>query len=261
MLLLLPRSSATEKRREPQALRLDRVSAGDLHAAFHERGAQGAVARQPVQSGRRRRTVIGRHQQAAIAGQRGDAPNISRHHREPGCERLEQHLWDALRVRDVDQHVALSVEIPEPAVDWHVAVESSTIQHPERAQARGQGVEQRTGATHGQTPTLIFGERSGEDVGEQQRVLLGIEPADAEHPQLWTVIRSREVPAAHDLIGCQQRDVGHVGGAGVPVAQREVRSHHHHRRRQRREAEPPLQDPRQQRQQPVARVAVVDQLR
>jgi hypothetical protein len=91
----------------------------------------------------------------------------------------------------VQEHVAVAVALPQPAVERHVAEQLGVVLVSVGAEALGQLVAHRPDAAHDEPPPRVLAPQPREHVGEEQRVLLRVEPADAERGQL-PVVRTGE---------------------------------------------------------------------
>src|SRR5439155_13417239 len=81
------------------------------------------------------------------------------------------------------ERVAAAVLLPEARPVRHVAEQLPGVFEPELRDAGGQPLGERALAGHGEPPGAVAPPQAREHLCEKQRVLLGIEPADAEHPQ------------------------------------------------------------------------------
>ena len=150
--------------------------------------------------------VAGRNQHRASLGQLGHAAHSRRDHRQAGGERLEEHLGHALGPGHVQEHVAVPVEVPEPAVERHVAEQLGVLLHAGRPQRTGKLVLHGAVTAHHEPPAGVVLAQPREHLREQEGVLLGVEPADAEHAQIPVVRTGQSVLARCHVLVVHQRD-------------------------------------------------------
>ena len=170
------------------SLGLSGVPAGVVGGHPGEPRPQGTVLcdfRELVRSGR---GITRRHQEGTTTRCARDPTDRRGHDRQPGGERLEEHLGHPLCPRDVQEEMTLPVEPIEPIVHRDVPAKVRVFGHPEPIEPLHQLFLHWAVATDDQAPPRIVLAEQRQHVGEQQWVLLALQPADGENGQLVRVI-------------------------------------------------------------------------
>ena len=110
-------------------------------------------------------------------------PDVSGHCGQTRGERLDQHLGHALRPRDVQKGVGAVVGIAKPGVDSDVSAQGDHVLQTELRDPAGELALERPLSVHVEPPrrvTVPVGGQARHRLGEQERVLLGVEAANGE---------------------------------------------------------------------------------
>ncbi len=172
-----PPSRPAEERQQAAQLGLLRALAGALEADGDQALAQLGVGEQRPDGGGGGLRVAGRDEHRGAVGDRAHAADVGGDHGRAGGERLEQHLRQALGPGDVQEEVAAAVAVEQPAVERDVAEQLGPVGDAELLQAGAQVGLERALADDLQP---VRRAELGEDVGEQQRVLLRLQAPDGE---------------------------------------------------------------------------------
>ena len=181
------RRSGADEPRQLTRHDLGRGAPGAIEPGSDQPLAQALVDRDRLHGGGSSRCVAGLHQQRAVA-ERAHPADGGGNRRQSARVRLDQDLRKPFGARDVQEYMAAPVELEQPAVKRDVTAQLTVIGKPALLNARQQRGGEVPLAAHDQTPARIPVAQQRQDVGEQQGVLLGIEPADGQQRQRVTVV-------------------------------------------------------------------------
>jgi succinoglycan biosynthesis protein ExoA len=185
--------------------------------------------------------VVRRDEQRAVA-ERAHPTDGGGHRRQPAGVSLDQDLREPLGPGHVQERVACAVQLEQPPVERDVAADLAVVGEPELLDARHEGIGQVALAAHDQPPACVPLAQQHEHLGEQQGILLGVEPPDCEELEGLGVIGPvRRAGASLDVRGADQRNSGIEDSAGTPVAGGQVWAHCDYRDAQREHAPAPLE--------------------
>jgi len=217
-------SSARQEFRQPARLELERRSPGAFEAGANEPLAESRIGGQAVHGGSGSSGITRLDQNRAVA-EHAHAPDGRRDRRQSARIGLEQDLGQALGARDVQEDMAGSVHLEQPAVQRHVAAQLAMARQLERLDAIAQRVGKISLPADHESPSPVALPQGGQDVREQQRVLLGVEATDGEQGQLGSVVLAERLrPGAH-VLGGDQRDRDLEQAPASAVAPGQVRTH------------------------------------
>ena len=252
-----PRSGADEPSHLAD-LGLDGGAPGALEPGRDQPPAQVLVAGHRLHRGGSGGGVARLDQQRAAA-ERSNPANGGGDGRRAARVRLGQHLRKALGARDVQEHVAPPVEIEQASVERDVSAQLAVTGQPAPFDARLERGSEVPLTAHDETPSRIPLAQQREDVREEQRVLLGIEPPDGQKRQLRRIVGAASGLLAGVDVGLADQGDGRVQDPrGVPVATRDVGAHRDHGRHQRERAPSRFKRTRGEVQTAAAGVAVAD---
>lgn len=116
-----------------------------------------------------------------------------------------------------------AVGIPQAAIDRDVASQGEPVGHAELPGSRAEGSGERAVAVHLQAPPGVVPHGASQDIREQQRVLLRVEPADAQHDEFVAVVAAPVIGGVQNVRRAQQGHVDREGGAGTAVVSGQLR--------------------------------------
>ena len=146
--------------------------------------AQHRIVRKALELRGGRRRVAGLDQERGLADGIRHAANRGRDHRQARRERLEQRLRQPLGPGHVQEGVARAIHVEQAVGDRHVAEQVGVVGDTEVLEPLPELAFHRALAAHEQPEPLVALPQARQHVGQQQRVLLGLQPADGQHAQL-----------------------------------------------------------------------------
>jgi succinoglycan biosynthesis protein ExoA len=223
------RASLGDEARNLGGLSLERHGSGTLEPGGHEPLAQRPVIEQPLDGAGGGDGVVGGNEQRAVA-ERADAADSGGDRRQPAGIGLDQDLREPLGPGDVQEHVTRAVQIEQSSVERNVTPQLAVICEPELLDARAELVREVALAADDQPPARVAVAQQLEHVSEQQRVLLGVDPADREQAEPLGVVAAPGGPRTGlEVGGADQRHGGVQDARRAPVAHREVGPDGEHR--------------------------------
>jgi len=116
------------------------------------------------------------------------------------------------------------VEIEQTLAERNVAADLAVAREAEHAQPVAQRAREIALAADDESPARVTLAQQRERVGEQERVLLGVEAADAEQLERWSGVVAARALAGTDVTRRDERDGGGEHRGGRAVTPREVRA-------------------------------------
>lgn len=253
-----PLRSGSDEARDGGSLALLGEPSNASQARSNEPLPQLRVVDQGAYGRRSRGGVVGRHQQGAVP-QRPHAPHSGGDRRQPACVGLDQHLGQALGVRDVQKSVALAVQVEEAAVKGNVPAQLAGVPEAQLRDARLEQAGHVPLSADNETPTGIALSQQRDHVRQEQRVLLGVDPSHGQEDERIAVIGAAggALPGL-DVASGDQRDGRCEDGGRAPVAGGEVGSDGDNRVTQREHPPAALERPGDDLQRSVSRVSVAN---
>ena len=153
-----------------------------------------------------------------------DTAHVGRHHRQSSGLSLEEHLGQPLGERHVEESVAPLVQIEEGVAVWDVAREREIVDDAELRRPRRDGRGELALSDRHEAPGSARVAEAREDLGQEKRILLVIEPPDAQQLELTAPVLPDHVLGGCDSRAPDERDADDVNaavsGAAVLPAER-----------------------------------------
>lgn len=243
---------------QPSGLDLKRRALGATEPGGDQPAAHPLVADDPLHGGSSGGGVAGLDQHRAGA-ERAHAANRSGDARQAAGVGLDQHLGKPLGARHVQEHVALPVQLEQASVERNVPPQLAVVGQSELLDPSPQLRGEVSFSTYEQPPAGIPLAEEREHVGQQQRVLFGIDAPDGQQRQPIAVVGAVGGLGAGGDVGRTDEGDRHVQhGGGVSVAAGDVWPDGDHRAGERERAPNGLEGPGRQLDQAVAGMAVAD---
>ncbi len=216
--------SARYESRQRARLRLKRRAPGALEAGGDQPLTERAIVDQAPDGGNGGGPVIGVDQQRAVA-ERAHATDGGRNGGQPGRVGLDQHLGQTLGARDVQEDVAVSIEVEQTLVERDEAAHIATVEQSKLIDPSVQLPLEVSLAAHDQLEAPILLTQAPQHIDEEERVLLGIEPSDAQQREGIGVVGSPGgASASFHIARRDERDGDFQEAPGVTIALGEVRT-------------------------------------
>jgi succinoglycan biosynthesis protein ExoA len=230
--LELSRSRADEIR-QPAGLDLHRRAPSAIEPGGDQPLANAPVVDQPLDGGGGGNGVAGLHQHGAVA-ERAHSADGGGDARQSAGVCLDQDLRESLGVRDVQEHVGRAVHLEQSAAERDIAAQLALIGDLELLQAGLEGIGQAPLAADEHPPTGVAFAQQRQDVGEQQRILLGVEAPNRQQRQDIALVRAPGGAGPRLDVGvADQGDRRVEDPRGAPIALRYVGTDRHDRGDQR----------------------------
>ena len=172
--------TGVEEAQDPVDLSLERVLASVGKAGADESRPQHGVSQLDESTGGRS-AVAGRNHDSplALSKRLRDAADIGSDDGQPGRGRFEQNLRQPFRERHVQEGIGAPIVGAQLLAEGDVAGKLESGAQPKRIRLLLERLSQRTVSDHRQAP-VAFCPKPAQDLGQEQRVLLGLEPGDGE---------------------------------------------------------------------------------
>ncbi len=218
--------------------------------------AQGSVVDHQPHSGRGRGGVVGRNQERAVV-EPAHAANGGGNGRQAAGVGLDQDLGQTLRAGDVQKSMAAAVQVEQPAVERHISAHGAGAAEVELRQARLERPGHAPLAADDQAPSGVPLSEQQQNVGEEQRVLFGVDAADGEQGELVRVVGPHGgASPGLDIRDADQGDGGREDARSATVAGSEVDTYSNDGIREGEQAPATFERPGGELQQTVSGMAV-----
>jgi succinoglycan biosynthesis protein ExoA len=252
------RALLTDEAANLPGLSLEGRPPGAVKAGRNQLLAQRVVIDQSLDGVGRGGGVVRRHEHRAIV-ERAHAADRGGDRRETAGVGLDQDLREPLGAGDVQESVALAVELEQPPVERDVAAHLAVFRELELLHARHQRVSEVALAANDQAPARLPFAQQREHLGQEQRILFGVDPPNGQELQSLGVVGAlRRAGAGLDVRGADERNGGVQQPRRAPVAGGEIRAYGDHRGAQGDATPAPLEQPGRKLKPPALGMAMTD---